>query len=147
MTEKWDRRFLDLAQLVSTWSKDPSTRVGAAIISPDKTIVSTGYNGFPRDMADDESRYASRDEKLSRIVHAEINAMIFAGCIIPFGSTLYTWPFAPCDRCVVQLLQAGVKRYVAPTPADEVARRWGASIQRAREYIEESGGILVEYGR
>lgn len=45
---KWDSRFMDLARLVAGWSKDPSTQVGAVIVDPDKRIVSTGFNGFPR---------------------------------------------------------------------------------------------------
>ena len=47
--EKWDRRFLRLAREVASWSKDPSTKVGAVLVDPlDNTIVSLGYNGFPR---------------------------------------------------------------------------------------------------
>lgn len=35
--DKWDQRFLELAKVVSTWSKDPSTKTGAVIVRPDKT--------------------------------------------------------------------------------------------------------------
>ena len=45
---KWDMRFLELAALVATWSKDPSTQVGAVIVDSAKRIVSVGFNGAPR---------------------------------------------------------------------------------------------------
>lgn len=140
----WDRRFLDLAALVATWSKDPSTQVGAVIVTSTKRVVSIGFNGFPQGMPDYEEWYANRDEKYSRIVHGEINALIFAGAV-PEGSTLYTHPFLPCDRCVVQMLQAGIRRFVAPVADDRVIQRWGAALERTRRYIAEVGGSCEEW--
>ena len=70
--------FLELAKLASTRSKDPSTKTGAVIVRPNKTVVSVGFNGFPQGMPDDEELYKDRDEKYSRIVHCEVNALIFA---------------------------------------------------------------------
>ena len=58
MSEKWDRRFLDLAAHISTWSKDPSTKVGCVVVGEDREIRSTGFNGFPRGIEDDEERLA-----------------------------------------------------------------------------------------
>jgi dCMP deaminase len=49
----WDVRFLEMAKLVSTWSKDPSTQVGAVLVDPCHRVVSLGFNGFPRAIADD----------------------------------------------------------------------------------------------
>lgn len=69
MIDKWDSRFLDLAKLVSSWSKDTSTKVGAVISRPDNTIVSLGYNGFPKGMPDDKNLYDLREEKYERIIH------------------------------------------------------------------------------
>lgn len=66
---KWDRRFLRLAQEVASWSKDPSTKTGAVIVRPDKTIAAIGYNGFPRGCDDAPELYAHRETKLSRVVH------------------------------------------------------------------------------
>src|SRR5690348_10005783 len=90
---KWDKRFLELAQLVAGWSKDPSTKTGAVIVSPERTIVAVGYNGFPKLMDDAPELYANREVKYSRIVHCEMNAVLNAGHRVD-GSTLYTWPFA-----------------------------------------------------
>ena len=47
-SDKWHKRFMEVAELVSTWSKDPSTKVGAIVVGPDREIRSTGYNGLVR---------------------------------------------------------------------------------------------------
>lgn len=139
---KWDRRFLDLAQLVSTWSKDPSTKVGAVIVD-DVRIVSLGYNGFAQAMPDLPEHYENRDEKYSRIVHAEMNAITLARATVK-GMTLYTYPLMPCDRCAVQVIQAGITRVVAPTVTGELAERWEPVLKKARRYFAESGVTLTE---
>jgi dCMP deaminase len=143
MTEKWDRRFLDLAKLVSTWSKDPSTKTGAVLTDGMKGVISIGFNGFPAEMPDDEALYANREEKYSRVVHCEVNALIYARRDV-IGSTLYTYPFLSCDRCCVQMLQAGVMRFVAPQATTEQLERWGSAFERTRRYILECGADYRE---
>lgn len=140
---KWDWRFLALAEHVSRWSRDPSTKVGAVIADDQKRVVSLGFNGFPQGMGDHPERYENREVKYSRVVHAEINALIFARGV-PAGATLYTFPLMPCDRCVVQLLQAGIRRFVAPQASLDHVERWGAAFERTREYIRECRGELLE---
>jgi dCMP deaminase len=146
MTEisNWDYRFLDLATLVSSWSKDPSTKTGAVIVGPDKGVISVGFNGFPSGMPDGQELYENREEKYSRVVHCEVNALLFAHRAIPAGSTLYTVPFMSCDRCVVQMLQAGIKRFVAPLATADKLERWGDAFNKTRKYILECGGELAE---
>lgn len=141
--DKWDLRFLDMARLVGSWSRDPSTKVGAVITDKQKRIISVGFNGFPQPMPDVASFYSDREEKLSRIVHAEINALIFARGI-PEGATLYTYPLMPCERCVVQLLQAGIRRFVAPMASAEHVERWGKAFMKTRQYVRECGAVLLE---
>jgi dCMP deaminase len=142
---KWDLRFLQMAELVSTWSKDPSTKTGAAIAAPDNSVLSVGFNGFPQGMPDDMSLYEDRDEKYSRIVHCEVNALLHVHGAVPIGSTLYTYPFISCDRCVVQMLQAGLRRFVAPACVDpDKLARWGDAFRRTKRYISECGGQLIE---
>lgn len=140
--DKWDQRFLDLASLVSTWSKDPSTQTGA-VITCGKQVVSLGFNGFPMRMPDMPEWYANREGKYSRIVHCEINALIFAKQDV-HACTLYTWPFISCDRCFVTMAQAGIWRFVAPKPTEEQAQRWGPAFDRVRQYAQEMGLELVE---
>lgn len=91
---KWDRRMLGLVNLVATWSKDPSTGVGAVIVDSKNRIVSVGFNGFPRAVCDSDEALFDRDEKLRRTIHAEENALLFAGRSVE-GCTIYvTHP--PC---------------------------------------------------
>jgi dCMP deaminase len=141
---KWDIRFLRLAREVASWSKDPSTKVGAVIVRPDKTVASLGYNGFPRNMEDDVELYNNREEKYSRIIHGEINALIHAREPV-YGYSLYTVPFIPCDRCFVQMAQAGIVRFIAPKPSLETNTRWGDAFTKVRSYAAQTGLELIEY--
>lgn len=101
----WHKRFFDLADLVGSWSKDPSTKVGAVIVRPDRTIASVGYNGFPRGV---EDVYTTRDAKLLRTVHAEANAILAAQEPLR-GYTLYVTPLHPCANCAAYIIQSGIK--------------------------------------
>ena len=139
----WDSYFLRIAQQVSLKSKDPSTKVGAVIVRPDNSLCSVGYNGFPQCMPDDASLYANREEKLSRIIHAEVNALTFSRDADLTGYTMYTWPLPPCERCCVQMLQAGIVRFVAPTMPPSLEERWNTSLSLTKKYIQECGRELV----
>lgn len=133
---KWDARFLRLAQVVSSWSKDPSTKVGAAIVRDDKTIVSVGYNGFPRGCDDDVALYADRPTKYMRTVHAEVNAILTARESVE-GCTLYVWPLHPCASCTGVIIQSGIKHVVAYMK-DEPGQ-WADQFKTARKMCEEAG--------
>ena len=74
---KWDKRWIGVAEHIARFSKDPSTQVGAVIVDGMNRLVSIGYNGFPRGVADDDERYNNRKTKLKLIVHAEANAISF----------------------------------------------------------------------
>lgn len=143
---KWDQRFMKLAEQVATWSKDPSTQTGAVIVSPDRTDVILGYNGFARQMKDDTALYADRPTKYSRVIHCEVNAVIFARRSVE-GYTLYTAPFLSCDRCAVTMIQAGIKRVVAPMPTPDGASRWADMFAKSRSYFKEAGVSVIEYDR
>lgn len=79
-SEKWNYRFLELAELVSSWSKDPSTQTGAVVVGPDKEIRATGYNGLVRGVADDIPERMKRPTKYDFFEHAERNA-IYNACL------------------------------------------------------------------
>lgn len=135
---KWKVRFLKLAEHVSTWSRDPSTKVGAVIVRPNKSVASLGFNGFPQGVSDAEERYADRDTKYDLIVHGEINAISFTNEPL-HGYALFTWPFLPCCRCAGIVIQNGIKQVIAPeTPADLVAR-WGPALQKTKDMFDEAG--------
>lgn len=144
-TREWDIYFLTLAEHVSMMSKDPSTKTGAVIVRKDRSILSTGYNGFPMGMPEPEKYYTDREEKLSRIIHCEMNALIFAREDLR-GCTLYTYPFLSCDRCFSHLAQAGIVRFVAPECRDAaLLDRWGATFVSVRERANAMGIEITEY--
>ncbi len=60
---KWDRRYLEMAELVASWSKDPNAQVGAVIVR-DNRVVATGFNGFPAEVEDLDERLGDKKKKL-----------------------------------------------------------------------------------
>lgn len=141
MNEKWDHRMLQMAALTATWSKDPSTRVGAVITDGANRIISQGYNGLPRGVSDDPAVLADRDEKLRRTIHAEMNAVLFAGRPLT-GCTIYV-THAPCARCAAVLIQAGIRRVVA---LDRVlGGHWAADLKSSEQMLLEAGVQIVSY--
>lgn len=141
MVNDWDQRFLTLAQTVASWSKDPSTQVGAVIVDEDRRLVSVGFNGFAKHVGDNPERYADRDTKMCLIIHAELNAILFAKRSL-VGCTLYTWPFPPCARCAGPIIQVGIRRCVAPAPPAQLAERWCNELEWAAVAFAEAGVLL-----
>jgi len=140
--DKWDERFVALAEHIAGWSKDPSMGVGCVVVGPDREIRSTGYNGFPRGIADTSERLEDRELKYPIIVHAEMNAIMHAARIGVSlkGCTSYaTWP--PCTRCACALIQAGIRRVVSPTT--HIPQRWQEDFARGKDILVEAG-VLVE---
>ena len=130
ITSNWDTRFLELANYVSQWSKDPSTKVGAVIVNDQKQVLSLGYNGFPRGVEDWSSRYEDREMKLLYVAHAERNALDNAFADVR-GATLYT-SLCPCNECAKSIIQRGIKRVVARSfPTDTQKNRFNADITLA----------------
>ncbi len=139
-TKKWDDRFLVLAKLIGSWSKDPSTQVGAVIVDDKNRIVSVGYNGFPRGVEDSEKRLCNRTEKYDIIVHAEVNAIAFANKSVE-GCTLYIDPFEPCSRCAGIIIQNGIKRVVSYKNKND---RWEKDFSISRKLFTEAG-LITDY--
>ncbi|MCE2993603.1 MAG: deoxycytidylate deaminase [Alphaproteobacteria bacterium] len=138
----WDEYFMTMAYLVSMKSKDPSTRVGAVIVGPNKEIISTGYNGLPRGIADRNYRYEDREYKLLAVNHAEENAILHCALngVSSKDSSLYvTW--LPCSRCTKSIIQAGIKEVVYdtnfPGNIDGLEGDWKRSMDIAREMLNE----------
>ena len=141
---KWDKRFLGLAEHVSQWSKDPSTKVGCCIADTKNRIVSVGYNGFPIGVADNEAYLNDRDKKLQRTIHAEPNAILFAQRDLT-DHTLYVYPFPPCVNCAALIIQSGIVRVVSPEASPELRERWHESMLAAEEMFKEAGVELSIY--
>lgn len=146
MDRKWHYRFLDLADRIATWSKDPSRGVGCVIVTAHKQIVSTGFNGLPRGIEDRPDRL-ERPVKYDLICHAELNAIVQCARngVSPIGCTLYS-SFYPCIGCAIAIIQAGVTEVVTYeiAPGDE---RWLDSIAKSRLVFEEAGITVSELPR
>lgn len=135
---KWDLRFLELAKHISTWSKDPSTKVGSVIVDNDNRIVSVGFNGFPKGVNDTEERYQNREIKYSLVCHAEINSILFAQRDL-CNYTIYTWPFPPCASCGKAIIQSGIIRCVSPPIPEELKQRWQGETDICKIMFCEAG--------
>jgi len=111
----WDEYFMGIAELSAQRSKDPSTQVGACIVSENNKILSVGYNGMPRDCSDDtfpwEREGSSLDTKYFFVCHAELNAILnFRGGSLE-GSRIYTTLF-PCNECAKAIIQSGISEII-----------------------------------
>lgn len=129
---------MDMARLVASWSKDPSSQVGA-VITRGKFVISVGFNGFPQGIADTVERLQNRDIKYPTILHAEINAILSARQDIR-GCSIYVTPYMPCPQCAAVVVQSGITRIVY-TPSEN--EKWGKP-PLSESMIREAGIELVE---
>ena len=106
----WDDYFMGVALLAARRSKDPSTQVGACIVSQDNIIISTGYNGMPTGCNDDDFPWdrSGEETKYPYVVHAELNAILNASGRDLRGSKLYVALF-PCNECAKAIIQSGIR--------------------------------------
>lgn len=135
---KWDKRYLNLAKEVSSWSKDPSTQVGAVAVGQHGEVLSQGYNGFPRGISDNPERLENRELKYRYIVHAEMNAIYnasFSGASLA-GATMYIHGLPCCSDCAKGLIQVGIKRVVMPK--QDVPEKWKESWYLSRRMFDEA---------
>lgn len=140
--ETWDKRFLEMSELVASWSKDPKKKVGAVLVDKNNRIVSVGFNGFARGTSDALELYNNQQHKLQRILHAETNAIMFSKGNTE-GCTLYT-SYPTCLHCASQIIQSGIARLVYFGEANETSK-WVDSANKANEMYQQSGVIVHEY--
>ena len=138
---KWHERFIKLAHEVSEWSKDPSTKVGCVLVK-NKRVISTGYNGFPKNISDSFDRLMDREQKYEITVHAEVNAITTAALhgVSTEEATAYI-TFNPCSRCASVLINAGIDSVYVSTRND-IPTRWLENFILASNLLAEAG---VEY--
>ena len=142
--KKWGDRYLGLAREVSTWSKDPSTKVGAVVIGDHGQLLSQGFNGFPRGINDNAARLKDKQKKYKLVVHAEMNAIYNAGLngISLDGSTLYVYGLPVCNECAKGIIQVGIKTVVAMRPKD-YNKDWDESIKDAEALFKEAEVMYI----
>jgi dCMP deaminase len=141
-------RFLQMAKMISSWSKDPSTKCGCVIVRPDKTIHGMGFNGFPRGLPDSPSLYDERTEKYARVIHAEMNALMNGIGRDLTNCTSYTWPpgHSPsCDRCASHLVHAGIRNFVHVYEETEASQRWNPTT--SLKILTAAGAQITRYPR
>lgn len=140
----WDTKYLRLAKEVSTWSKDPSTRVGAVAIGSKGQVLAQGYNGFPRGIHDSESRLTDREEKYKFVVHAEMNCIFNAtyNGVSLDGATIYVTGLPVCSECAKGLIQVGIKKVVMPR-IDDMPEKWRESWKLSQAMFDEAGITAV----
>ena len=136
----WWPRYLSIAKQVSTWSKDPSTQVGAVAVGDKGQVLSQGYNGFPRGVKDDD-RYNDKDVKYRYVVHAEMNCIYnatFHGVSLN-GATLYVYGLPMCNECAKAIVQVGITRVVSPYNGAATPEKWKVSCAHTQNLLKEVG--------
>ena len=146
--DKWDHRFMEMAQLVSSWSScfNDCRAIGAVIVR-DKRVITTGYNGAPAGMKNCKERGECLRRKLGipsgtraeicYAIHAEQNAIIQAaklGVSIQ-DATLYC-THQPCSVCAKIIVNSGIRR---------VVYREGYPDDFALTFFRETGVLLERY--
>jgi dCMP deaminase len=137
--EIWDERWMAMTQLVASWSKDRSRKVGCVIVDQDNVEVSNGWNGFPRLINDDIEARHQRPAKYLWSTHSEANA-VYNSCRkgrSTLGCKIYQALY-PCAHCARAIIQCGIVEVITiepnwddPTYAEEFAV--------SREMLEEAG--------
>jgi len=139
----WDDYFMGVAVLSSYRSKDPNSQVGACVVSPQNTIVGTGYNGFPTGCSDDDLPWAREadsayDTKSPYVCSAEMNAIVNPNTADTTGCRIYTTDF-PCSACARLIIQSGITRVIYL--AD---KHHGTDTCRAARRMFDMAGVTCE---
>lgn len=150
ISHAWDKKFLKLAAEIATWSKDPSRQIGAVAIGPNRNMLATGYNGFPRGVYDTEDRLTDRNEKYKFIVHAEMNCIYNAthNGVSLDGAHLYVHGLPVCHECAKGVVQVGISRVIMPDDVwvldenIENDKKWIESWRLTKQIFTE-GNVVV----
>lgn len=143
MRVHWHKRYMDMAKLVASWSKDPSSQVGAVIVNDKKIVVGMGYNGFARGVGDHDFMYKDRSIKYEVVIHAEINAILNATGSVENCIIYTTHP--PCSRCTAVLIQSGLRGCMYDLQSDEFMERFAESLKLSNLQARDAGFSIMEY--
>jgi dCMP deaminase len=130
---KWQQRFMQMAFTCASWSKDPSTKVGA-VISEGNRIISMGFNGYPHGV---EDTLDPREVKYMKTLHGEENALLHAqrdlrGCAL-FATNM------PCPNCAAKIIQVGITDVYAPPQTEDYLSRWGEKVKVSLDMFVQAG--------
>jgi dCMP deaminase len=143
----WDQLWMRHAYLISTKSKDTSTKIGAVIIK-DNRIIGAGYNGQPRNCDDDIKERNDRPTKYFYFEHAERNAVFSCSYfgIASRGGKIYTQG-TPCADCARAIIQAGLIELIIHKEWEEKfleRTQWQESCKHSMIMLKEVG-VQVRY--
>lgn len=141
VTQAWKIKYLDLAQHFSTWSKDPSSQIGAVAVGELGQILTQGYNGFPRGILDTPERLNHRETKYGLVVHAEMNCIYNAATlgINLSGAKLFIYGLPPCSACSLGIIQSGISEvHIRPNYA-KLTPEWIEAFNKSADNFEEVG--------
>lgn len=141
----WDVRYLGLAREVASWSKDPSSKIGAVAIGTKGQVLAQGYNGFPRGIKDSPSRLNTRELKYKYIVHAEQNVIYNAtyNGVSLDGATLYVYGLPVCSSCTLGVIQVGIKRVVMPK--SNYPDKWMDNFLTGSKHMFDEAGVEWDF--
>lgn len=114
---EWDEYFMAIAKLSAMRSKDPSTQVGACIVSNDNRILSIGYNGAPNGFSDEKFPWGrdgkNLDTKYPYVCHAELNAILnYRESKKDLEDARIYVDLFPCNECAKIIIQSGIKEVI-----------------------------------
>lgn len=140
----WDNRWISLCQLIATWSKDRSRKVGAVIIDNRNNLISLGWNGFPRDVDDDVDVRHERPTKYLFTEHAERNAIYNAAAkgVSLVGCKMYL-QWYPCADCARGIIQSGISEMICVEP-DWNDNTYKNDFAATKEMLYDAG-IIVKF--
>ncbi len=131
------------AKMAASFSKDPSTKVGAAILRPDGSVASTGWNGFAPGVVDSQERLEERETKYSITIHAELNSILSAREPL-YGYTIFTYPFPPCAHCASVIIKCGIIN-VHSIMEDKIPDRWMNNFKLSDQILREADVYCFYY--
>jgi len=121
---------------VSTWSKNTGLGIGVVIVNRQRRIISTWYNGFPKDLPDSAKLYTDNAIKHYRMIHAEINAILQAKQDLT-DHIMFIYGTAPCAQCAAVIIQSGISAiYIQKEEA--IPPSWIKSCQEAEWMLDEA---------
>ncbi|MBQ6557501.1 MAG: dCMP deaminase family protein [Bacteroidales bacterium] len=130
--KKFDRRYLEMAEIWAKNSYCKRRQVGALLVK-DNMIISDGYNGTPSGF---ENICEENGVTKPYVLHAEANAIskVAKSGNSSAGATLYVTA-SPCIECSKLIIQSGIKRVVYKdeyrlTDGVDLLRKAGVEVEK-----------------
>jgi dCMP deaminase len=137
-------RYWTVVDAIGNLSYDPKRKVGAIIVDDDADILSSGFNGFPRGIVDDQIVLDDQPAKLSMMIHAEQNAIYNAARVgVSVKNSIMMCNLFPCPDCAKAIIQAGIKTLHVPNPYDlDKESKWFKGALLSMNLFKEAGVIV-----